>query len=82
MVAAVPTRGVVFGNVANYLALRIEKSHRSDIRFYWIQDHTLQKQFLVFWQPGSTHLGDYRTKHHSRPITVPSDQPSCITPNV
>jgi hypothetical protein len=29
MVAAVPTRGVVLGNVANYLALRIEKSRRS-----------------------------------------------------
>ena len=29
MVAAVPTRGVVLGNVSNYLALRIEKSRRS-----------------------------------------------------
>jgi hypothetical protein len=30
MVAAVPTRGVILGNVAKYIALRIEKSCRSN----------------------------------------------------
>jgi len=30
MVAAVPTRGVVLGNVANYIALRIENRAEVD----------------------------------------------------
>ena len=31
--------------------------------FHWIQDRTRQGQFLVYWKPGSTNLGDYLTKH-------------------
>ena len=34
------------------------------MRFYWIQDRTQQKHFLIYWKPGSTNLGDYHTKHH------------------
>ena len=36
-----------------------------DMRFYWILDHTSQGQFLIYWQPGITNLGDYHNKHHS-----------------
>ena len=36
-----------------------------DMHFYWIQDRTQQRQFIIYWKPGSTNLGDYFTKHHS-----------------
>jgi hypothetical protein len=45
--------------------IKQKRSKAIDMRFYWIQDRTLQKQFLVYWKPGSTNLGDYHTKHHS-----------------
>ena len=35
------------------------------MRFYWIRNCTSQVQFLIYWQPGITNLGDYHTKHHS-----------------
>ena len=35
-----------------------------DMRFYWIRDRTSQGQFLIYWQPGITNLGNYHTKHH------------------
>ena len=28
------------------------------MRFYWIRDRTSQRQFLIYWQPGITNLGD------------------------
>ena len=36
-----------------------------DMRFNWIQDHTRQGHFLIYWKPDNTYLGDYFTKHHS-----------------
>ena len=36
-----------------------------EMRFYWVQDRTKQKQFNVFWKPGSTSFGYYHTKHHA-----------------
>ena len=35
-----------------------------DVRFYWIKDCENQCQFLVYWKPGSTNLGNYHTKYH------------------
>ena len=35
-----------------------------DMRFYWVQDRVHQSQFLIYWQTGSTNLGNYHTKHH------------------
>ena len=35
-----------------------------EMHFYWIQDRTQKKQFLIYWNPGSTNLGDYYTRHH------------------
>ena len=35
------------------------------MRFYWIRDRTSQVQFLIYWQPGITNLGNCHTKYHS-----------------
>ena len=45
--------------------IRLKRSKVIDMRFYWICDRTRQGQFLIYWQPGITNLGDYHTKHHS-----------------
>jgi hypothetical protein len=45
--------------------IKQRKSKSMDMRFYWIQDRVSQKQFLVYWRPGSTNKADYYTKHHS-----------------
>ena len=44
--------------------IKQKKSIAINMRFYWIQDPTRQGQFLIYWKPGSTNLGDYLTKHH------------------
>ena len=36
-----------------------------DMNLHWVKDRVSQKEFLVFWQPGHTNIGDYATKHHS-----------------
>jgi hypothetical protein len=36
-----------------------------DMRYHWLTDRVLQKQFDVYWRPGRENLGDYHTKHHS-----------------
>ena len=45
--------------------IKQQKSKAMQMRFYWIQDRVKQKQFKVYWRPGSTNLADYFTKHHS-----------------
>jgi hypothetical protein len=35
-----------------------------DMRYHWLTDRVLQKQFNVYWRPGRENLGDYHTKHH------------------
>ena len=35
-----------------------------DMRFWWLRDREVQKQFRFFWRPGSKNLGDYFTNHH------------------
>ena len=45
--------------------IKQKRSKAIDMRFYWIRDRTSQGQFLIYWQPGITNLGDYHTKHHS-----------------
>ena len=35
-----------------------------DIRFYWINNRIIQRQFLFFWRPGPENLGGYHSKHH------------------
>ena len=45
--------------------IKQKRSKSIDMHFYWIRDRTSQGQFLVYWQPGITNLGDYHTNHHS-----------------
>ena len=45
--------------------IKQKQSKAIDMRFYWIHDRTSQGQFLIYWQPGITNIGDYHTKHHS-----------------
>ena len=40
-------------------------SKAMDMRLNWVQDRIKQKQFNVFWKPGSEKIGDYHTKHHA-----------------
>ena len=42
-----------------------KRSKAIDMSFYWVQDRIKQKQFNVFWKPGSTNFGDYHMKHHA-----------------
>jgi hypothetical protein len=41
------------------------KNKAMDLRYHWLTDRVLQKQFDVYWRPGRENLGDYHTKHHS-----------------
>lgn len=45
-------------------SIRQRRSKSMDMRFYWIQDRCANNDFLVYWKPGRTNLGDYFTKHH------------------
>ena len=42
-----------------------KRSKANDVRFYWLNDRIVQKQFLVYWLPGILNMADYFTKHHS-----------------
>ena len=68
--------------------IKIQRSKAIDMRFYWVRDRVDQRQFHVFWKPGTQNDADYFTKHHTaahhqrmRPkylhIKTPSDQPHC-----
>ena len=43
-----------------------------DMQFYWMKDRVKQKDFFVYWKPGSQNMGNYFTKyfppHHHREI--------------
>ena len=45
--------------------IKKKRSKPTNMRFYWIRYCTSQGQFLVYWQPGITNLGNYHTKHRS-----------------
>ena len=45
--------------------LKQKRSKAIDMRFYWLQDRVEQKQFHVYWHPGSENYADYYTKHFS-----------------
>ena len=44
-------------------AIKQRKSKAMDMRFYWIRDRKNQKQFNIYWKPGSTKRGNYFTNH-------------------
>ena len=35
-----------------------------DMRFYWMKFRVKQKDFFVYWKPGSQNMGYSFTKHH------------------
>ena len=41
-----------------------KRSKSWDMRFYWLRDKLLQKQFQFFWRKGTDNNADYFTKHH------------------
>jgi hypothetical protein len=43
--------------------IKQKRSKAMDMRFHWIRDRVRQKQFLVYYRPGSTNLADPFTKH-------------------
>ena len=49
--------------IANNTILQ-RKSRAMDMIFYWVRDRVNQGQFIIYWRPGVTNLGDYFTKHH------------------
>ena len=62
----------VHNSTADGFANNTIKQKRSKVinmRFYWICDRTSQGQFLIYWQPHITNLGNYHTKLHRRTIS-------------
>ena len=39
-------------------------SKATEMPFYWMKDRVKQKDFFVYWKPGSQNMGDSFTKHH------------------
>ena len=63
-----PTPIQTDNDTANGIANQTVKQKHSktiDMRYHWIQDRIKQGQFQVYWQPGSSNLADYFSKHHS-----------------
>lgn len=44
--------------------MKQQKSKAMDMRFYWLRDCVQQRQFIIYWRPGTENLADYFTKHH------------------
>ena len=42
-----------------------KRSKSWDMRYYWLRDRILQKQFKFFWEKGESNHADYFTKHHA-----------------
>jgi len=40
------------------------KQKAMDLRYYWIIDHSNQKQYFILWHKGSTNLADYFSKQY------------------
>ena len=51
-------------NFANSV-IKIKRTKAIDTNFHLIKDRVGLKEFLVYWRPGPTNLGDNFTKYHS-----------------
>jgi hypothetical protein len=49
----------------NSAAFGILNKKAMDMIYHWFTDRVNQKQFDLYWHPGTGNLGDYHTKHHS-----------------
>ena len=45
--------------------LKQKRSKSWDVRYHWLRDRSLQKQFKIYWDRGINNWADYFTKHHS-----------------
>ena len=45
--------------------MKQKRSKAMDMRFYWLRDRILQRQFHIYWEPGKHNLADLPTKHHA-----------------
>jgi hypothetical protein len=63
-----PATPVVTDNsTATGIANSTVKQRRSkaiDMRYYWVRDHSDQKQFHIIWKNGKYNMADYVSKHH------------------
>jgi hypothetical protein len=50
--------GVVNNNV-------MKKLKAMDMKYHWLCNRIIQKQFRHYWAPGAENKGDYVTKHHA-----------------
>ena len=41
-----------------------KRSKSWDMRYYWLRDRSIKKQFNIFWAKAILNLADYFTKHH------------------
>jgi hypothetical protein len=41
-----------------------KRTKAMDMRFHWLRDCSMQKQFRFYWRPGPTNYDNYWTKHH------------------
>jgi hypothetical protein len=65
-------RKVTYGRIVATIRPQKSEPHRTRLtvggdrmRFSWLQCRERQRQFIIYWRPGSENLGDYHTKHHS-----------------
>ena len=63
--------GVVNNNV-------MKKLKAMDMKYHWLRDRIVQKQFRHYWAPGAENKGDYVTKHHA-PIHHQAMRPTFLT---
>ena len=45
--------------------LKEKRSKAWDMRLYWLQDRTNNKEVKIYWSQGNNNLADYYTKHFS-----------------
>jgi hypothetical protein len=45
--------------------IKQKRSKSIDMRYHWLTDGVLQKQYDVYWRPGRENIDDCHTKHHS-----------------
>ena len=44
--------------------IKLKRSKAWDMRFHWLRDRIVQKNFKIYWDRGINNQADYHTKHH------------------
>jgi hypothetical protein len=60
--------------------IKQKRSKSMDMKYYWIQDRVRQKQFDVYWRPGTDNLGDYSSYKTPSSATSLRYAPDITTP--